>query len=335
MTNDFDCKIIIVGNGFDVANGYPTRYSDFIDSIYDDLRNNIGINSDVNGNPFYKNQIALTYDSYRTLKLDSSNGKHLFLAEIFKEYENKLWVDIETMYYKALLKHSTNQDNKEIYIINEDLEILKYLLQEYLSNKVESKIGTKKSCIYDEIYNIFKKHAPGNGKDSKTRYLVNFNFTSKELLRYKELFSNGKNIINIHGQLNNPDNPIIFGYGDDDSEEYKKLAKSDNDALLKNFKTFHYAITSNYVQVLGILENYENIYIQIIGHSCGASDKTMLKTIFQHPNVAKIEYLFHGEESRFFKNLYSLSRIFDETALMRKKIIHLNATDKIPQFDAL
>jgi len=330
MNTTYDGKIIIIGNGFDVANGYSTRYSDFIGSIFDDLKSKKGVtNRGLNENVFYKNQIAFTFDySSKIFKIDSS--KHLFLAEVFKEYENKLWVDIETKYFETLLQYSAYQDD-EIDIINDDLEILKNLFQDYLSDKIEKNIGTQKSTIYNEFYNILEKHAPGNGKHSKHRYLINFNYTSKELLKYKELFSNGKKIINIHGQLNNSDNPIVFGYGDDDSEEYKKLTKRKNDALLKNFKTFHYARTSNYIQVLGILEKYENIYIQIIGHSCGASDKTMLKTIFQHPNVAKIEYLYHKDESRFFKNLYSLSRIFDDTALMRKKIIPLKATEMIPQ----
>lgn len=132
--------------------------------------------------------------------------------------------------------------------------------------------------------------------------------------------------IHIHGKLNNEKNPIIFGYGDENSADYQELEDSLNDDLLVNFKTFQYLRTENYNQVLGLLNTTNDITVQIIGHSCGLCDKALLRKIFQHENVKRIQAVYHGDDSNYFSKLYSISRIFDDNTLMREKIIPLVST---------
>jgi hypothetical protein len=78
-----------------------------------------------------------------------------------------------------------------------------------------------------------------------------------------------------------------------------------------------------------LLETDEELYVQIIGHSCDTTDKALLKTIFQHPNVQFIEGTYYESEGRYFEKLYNISRIFDDTSLMRQKIIPLEQSFKI------
>ena len=86
------------------------------------------------------------------------------------------------------------------------------------------------------------------------------------------------------------------------------------------------------MEVLGLLEivsasgRGEGIHIQLIGHSSGLCDKALLKEIFQHKNVKHIESVYHKDEGEYFKNLYNISRIFDDNTIMRKKMICLEDT---------
>src|SRR5690606_32475908 len=135
-------------------------------------------------------------------------------------------------------------------------------------------------------------------------------YTSKILIAYLkrlkvETMDNKLSIfpIHIHGDLNDPENPIIFGYGDENSKEYHELELLLDNNFLKNFKTFQYLRTGKYKEVLGLLEESENIYVQLIGHSSGLCDKALLRNIFQHDNVKHIETTYYRDELKYFENL--------------------------------
>ena len=93
-----------------------------------------------------------------------------------------------------------------------------------------------------------------------------------------------------------------------------------------------------YGQILGYLESVVEdstsidstaVHVQVIGHSLNLTDKALLKTIFEHPNVKEIEVTYHKNESKYFEKLYNVSRIFDNNTDMRKKIVPLEKTFKI------
>lgn len=211
---------------------------------------------------------------------------------------------------------------------------MKVLLEDYLINQIET-LGVNK---FDIDSNSIMKLL-NNDKDFDQIYFITFNYTSKILDYYYERLSMSSLVtgepynkkflmkpIHIHGKLNNEKNPIIFGYGDENSADYQELEDSLNDDLLVNFKTFQYLRTENYNQVLGLLNTTNDITVQIIGHSCGLCDKALLRKIFQHENVKRIQAVYHGDDSNYFSKLYSISRIFDDNTLMREKIIPLVST---------
>ena len=86
--------------------------------------------------------------------------------------------------------------------------------------------------------------------------IISFNYTSKivklmreeMVIKMSPIEEAGKSIpaserikvSHIHGELNSEDNPIIFGYGNDRSEKFKKLLQYENDELMKYMKTFLY-----------------------------------------------------------------------------------------------
>ncbi|GAB6013562.1 AbiH family protein [Viscerimonas tarda] len=134
---------------------------------------------------------------------------------------------------------------------------------------------------------------------------------------------NAFDYIFIHGQLNNSDYPMIFGYGDEQDEIHKEIEKRGG-IYLDNIKTINYLKTQNYKNLLGFIES--GLYqVFIWGHSCGLSDKTLLYTLFEHKNCVSIKPFYyidkngHNNYDDIIKNIY---RCFTNKALMREKVVN-------------
>lgn len=160
--------------------------------------------------------------------------------------------------------------------------------------------------------------APG-----KTLFL-NFNYTSTAKRLYVPVVASDKEVIDIHGQLGDDSNPVIFGYGDELDEDYKRIEKLQNNDFLENIKSICYHKTDNYRNLLGFIES-EPYQVFIMGHSCGNSDRTLLNTLFEHRNCISIKVYYHQfEDGRddYDQLICNLSRNFNDRAAMRDKIVN-------------
>ncbi|MCD7968774.1 MAG: bacteriophage abortive infection AbiH family protein [Alistipes sp.] len=156
---------------------------------------------------------------------------------------------------------------------------------------------------------------------------LNFNYTStveKLYLRPDDDF-----VINIHGELNNPKNPIIFGYGDELDDDYKDIEKTNDNNFMENMKHIHYSNTDNYRALLMFLQQ-EPYQVFVMGHSCGNSDRTLLQTIFEHTNCVSIKpfyYQWKDAECQEIKDNYTeicknISRNFNDKKSMRDILVN-------------
>jgi hypothetical protein len=216
---------------------------------------------------------------------------NIFLKIISRGLERK-WVDIEKEYYQQVLSllktHKSKGDYEEIGKLNEDFEKIKNALEKYLERVVNQGIILDeyiKHNIYDNIEpneitsigNNIRKQAGdieqrntirnirnheriedlSQSQDDKI-YLkpksilfLNFNYspTAKQYL-------NGEGeseILHIHGELNNPDNPIIFGYGDELDDKYPSIEKTNDNRFLENMKYIKYMRTDNHKKLLNFI----------------------------------------------------------------------------------
>lgn len=334
-------RIIIIGNGFDLAHGLKTSYTDLMNYIKSTTNLNRGrispFNDDCGGiHHYFKEKenpyISFKYDPYkRDFNFSScSENESIYFSNLFSEFDKfQKWSDLETLYFKLISKYN---NLKSIRLINKEFEYLKNLLEHYLFEEIEEKIDIS-SLNFENPFN--SKHITPD----RILGVINFNFTNKILSKYinnlndenPKLIHNNFKLVNVHGQLFNATNPIIFGYGDDNSEQYKEIQNREENDFLLNFKTFQYLSNNNYKMALGLLELEKGIKVEIIGHSCGMTDKTLLKTIFEHPNVSNIEYKYHTESKYYYENIYNMSRIFTDNSLMRQKVIDYMNTGKIQQ----
>ena len=173
-------RIILIGNGFDLAHGLPTQYKDFIEHYWAKKVNEIKkegkyirFRNDYTGtrnDPVYKDKdIVISYstplnassipkvikDFFKNEDITVSLVyKNTFLRRIMISYEKKTWVDIEEEYFSALndciMNNRIGIDN-----LNHEFAAIKDALVEYLKEKVKVEIDFPNRMILDNIYSDF------------------------------------------------------------------------------------------------------------------------------------------------------------------------------------
>lgn len=161
--------------------------------------------------------------------------------------------------------------------------------------------------------------------------LLNFNYTSTADLYVSK--GSDFEINHIHGELDNDKNPIIFGYGDELDDDYKEIAKLNDNDYLKNIKSIRYLETDNYRRLLSFIDSAP-FQIYIMGHSCGNSDRTLLNTLFEHKNCVSIKPFYHQKEDgsdNYIELIQNISRNFTSMQLMRDRVVNKSYCRFLPQ----
>ncbi|WCC41409.1 AbiH family protein [Tenacibaculum finnmarkense] len=288
-------KIIIIGNGFDLSHGYPTDYGSFINKLFEE---NIQNNSKHNTLFRFEEKDTSGFSSYQ-IKLKKFNKyiypKNNFFGKIVEEFENKNWSDIEELYYKEL--KSSNE--KQALTLNKEFEVIKNKLEDYLSQNVK----------YQKPLSSYKSFF--HQMNNSNTIILNFNYTNTLRELYSENTSLCK-IINLHGELHNNENPIIFGYSADDDENYNLLSKNNRDYLI-NIKAYNYKKTNFEKNLNDYYQNTENSNsdIFILGHSCSLSDRNILNKIFNVKNLVKLNILYYEKFEFYRDTLINIHRVMD------------------------
>lgn len=161
--------------------------------------------------------------------------------------------------------------------------------------------------------------------------LLNFNYT-KTANMYMPADEHHFPINHIHGHLDNPDS-VIFGYGDELDNKYQEISSLNNNELLKNIKSIRYLEDVNYRNVLEFVESAP-YQIYIMGHSCGTSDRTLLNTLFEHPNCVSIKpFYYQNDEGQdnYIEIVQNISRNFSNAQKMRDRVVNKTFCQPLPQ----
>lgn len=363
-------RLIIIGNGFDLAHKLKSSYHDFILDYLkerlllalDDIRENS--ESPYNKYYYFNDDLIDIKISYKTPKQAFipilKNIENLSeLEELKKRLSIKIkyhfdllkngieqlteynWVDFEIEYFKELLNLKTNKTDKKDNIenFNNLFEIFKENLVNYLKNQQGESSNSfdrlaLSNCFCEDILDRdvdlkqIASHTP------KRLLFLNFNYTNTLEPYVEECQKRIASEINyIHGSLNDENNPPIFGFGDEFDKRYKEFEDEGNNVLFKHIKSFGYLKTNNYSNLTRFLES-EPFQVQIYGHSCGLSDRTMFKEIFENKNCMSIKLFYHQKEdgsNDYTEKTYELYRHFSDKNMMRKKIVDKQKCRPMPQ----
>ena len=175
-------RIVLIGNGFDLAHGLKTRYEDFINWYWEqrvlgfkDIHNNISrdplcefrmANQHI-WSLLYTNNLAPFYGKIcskdvirRILSNDCGiNIEHSFspfFENIYRSFETKGWVDIENEYYHLLTKYAiTAPSPNELAELNDQLQFIQEKLAKYLTDECQKVINPNEG-LWARIYEPIK-----------------------------------------------------------------------------------------------------------------------------------------------------------------------------------
>ncbi len=160
--------------------------------------------------------------------------------------------------------------------------------------------------------------------------LVNFNYTTVADTYVDSV--RAASVVHIHGELTDSAG-MIFGYGDELDRQYSDILARNDNSYLQHMKSPHYLESGNYREVLTFLESAP-FQIYIMGHSCGNSDRTLLNTMFEHPNCVSIKPFYYQSKDgkdNYLEIVQNISRSFTDMKLMRDRVVNKTLCEPIPQ----
>lgn len=181
-------RIILIGNGFDLAHGMRTSYKDFIKDFWENICNDV--KKSIDDNERFENNFIIIDDilnewvgdcDYNSLiesikkRKSTLRYKNEFLKVITNLCYSPNWVDIENEYYKILKRCYLSQptfktfvekeEETDIQKLNREFKDIQSLLEKYLT-KIQDNFKSHflnsnydyslKGRIKDVIYSDFK-----------------------------------------------------------------------------------------------------------------------------------------------------------------------------------
>jgi hypothetical protein len=347
-------KLVIIGNGFDLAHGLKTKYSDFFLDYLNRILNYL-LNTDeyvyeddlicIEGVSRINRTFTIRkIKDFELVKRNSEkfNFKSKFAETLFSSPDDANWVNIETEYYyhlKAIFvkyeneSYTKNTAHYEVGNLNRSFNCLRSKLHDYL-NSLTPETTSHDDFAIKALFADIKDQVSQYRSDGDQIHFLNFNYTSTIEKYLDQVYGYVKTLNYIHGKLNSPDNPIIFGYGDEIDPYYEKIENLNSNIFLDHFKSFSYSKTNNYRDIARFIDS-KRFHAIVLGHSCGISDRVLLSSIFEHDNCHSIKFYYHQKENGendFFERTQEISRHFKAANrhVMRKKIISLQ--DSKPLF---
>tara|TARA_R110002167_G_scaffold366420_1_gene596491 strand:- start:9010 stop:10272 length:1263 start_codon:yes stop_codon:yes gene_type:complete len=233
-------RIILIGNGFDLAHGMRTSYHDFLNNYWentikeiqetelDSLFENAEIKIDRCPNKFLRGS---TYsDLEKSVKQHQTKlrFKNEFLRIITNQSNIEHWVDVENEYYLLLKKILRKEIGYNIRNLNSDFNAIKKRLGTYLQEVEEkftdklSKVSLKEKGIIGR--KIYKRFELKDFSESSINKIAEEEH--KLLSKYVEMFKRAS--INGGGIIDNEKEKIIDKIGKDLSlVALKKLMQSE------------------------------------------------------------------------------------------------------------
>ena len=346
-------NILILGNGFDIAHGLPTRYTDFLKYCRDYKVGSISDDKTVAAEfaELIKDNVWLKFFLDNTPNLD----------------EDRTWIDFENEIYnviiaicndgkKADIKSNGDERMAGIKKIQENPHFGKYVLllegrflsfdvsawyselrnftrafEIYCCSIINERSGVTRHYKLNE--SLFTRTS--NGNSDSTTYILSFNYTrtfsrfydnGNSGIKYKYVYPHGEACTEISHEsadMNMASNGLVLGTHSFDRSGKDKDIPVDFNVFQKHNQQHRYSTLSDFQQLLKELRDCEEkIDIYVIGHSLDESDRAKLKHIFCENKEANITVFYYDEVS-FDKYINNITAILgEEDIAVRVKFKH-------------
>ncbi|MDE5715801.1 MAG: bacteriophage abortive infection AbiH family protein, partial [Anaeroplasmataceae bacterium] len=308
-------NLLVIGNGFDIAHGLRTSYSDFLNICLVDDKIHVLSKTERN-----ISELIHSKDILLKNKVRNNPWVKFFLKR--RTEIGKNWVDFEREIKRVCEIVSSREDNNEFFKTNEhflkddrgiyffagkngniDIDCMKSKLKElidmlnfYLLQLEDLPI----ECQYQSIIDFGPTH------------VINFNYTSTFLKQYRSNIS----IDFVHGKTGVDTNSIVLGFD--------SLKTQEKDVEFAEFLKYFQMVNNDIELNIHLGSKIHEINTIIFGHSLDKTDEDIIKDIID--NSSKITLIYHsdGHKIQMIKNLIDIyGKIkFNELCLSRDKKIH-------------
>lgn len=197
-------NVLVLGNGFDLSLGLPTKYSDFANSKYWPFK-------------IYNKDLTNCLDNFFIEYVDSNKD----------ELDKVRWIDIEELLLNYALQRRKQADStEELTAHNKNAyNNLCYAFEQYLNEVVNKSITKecKRNRYLCDLLTALKEN-------SSYTQVYSFNYTpTKDIL--SNYFDYSPDVFHMHGSLDDSSHPLILGISDDYliDDCYKFMRKSWHD----------------------------------------------------------------------------------------------------------
>ena len=179
-------------------------------------------------------------------------------ASVIRGIWEKIYSPIKISDISIAGQTNTHEHIQKWWLI-QDENVLKEKANRYNDETLIEGVNTYK---YNLEHNIYNMEYPRLFMLPDIIMLLNFNYTNTA-----DMYSNNMvSFVNhIHGVLEKPES-MIFGYGDELDDNFKKLLDSNENECLRNVKSIKYQESDNYRNVLAFIES-ASFQVCIMGHS--------------------------------------------------------------------
>lgn len=320
-------RIILIGNGFDLAHGMPTGYRDFIDDYWQKIINDV---MKCLENKFENDSIKIDHvpfmnqpKSFEELESEVKNStgiifKNYFLKHITKKVFVENWVDIE--YYQLLKKISVegvtiNYTEYNVGKLNADFEKIKKYLKAYL-DKIQSKRISKNKNILKR--NLYSKLNINELNDSGINRIV-------------ELILEGKQYYDLNKELYDWVSKSYFFEKSDRNERFNEIRKKLVSGIDQVFKGYQLESTLflnfNYTNTESLYEReYNSLYKSRSIHIHGELEKHDFNPIiFGYGDEIDESYkdIEKLNDNKYLENIKSIKYL--QTSNYKKLLNHIES----------
>lgn len=345
-------RLVIIGNGFDMAHGLKTSYKDFINWYWDqrvdsffenrtrvseDCLCKIIINKESQITNFYLFSLnnSCFRDSLSGVK--KCSGKEVidfiskdtlnftieyntFFGRIIKSIETKGWVDIENDYY-SILKDIIKNPNYGLSVeeLNDQMRFLQDKLVEYLGTLDKDNY---KHNLLEAMIDFFnpadfstggrEKAVENIGIDNAEIDVNRASHEERNKLIPKQIMLLSFNYTNIAKRYNNFN--IAHNYIHGDLEHPQNIIFGYGDELDKDFKDI---VERNENE---LLKNVKSVkYLETDNY------RKMLNTIFEHKNCVSIKPFYYKREDgtdNYLELVQNIYRNFTDLKLYRDRVVN-------------
>ena len=335
-------NILIIGNGFDLYHGLPTRYSDFLNLMkyWKDFFTSYKDDQDVQFDASDYDKLPMDSRIEKNILRGLGRFRHIFLKEniihlsrfvhsentwlkyfIDRYDEKEQWVDFEKDMEEAIQNVMEVFNDDKISSINFDNFITTYTgysdsdchsstIQPVILNKLKNDLNDFIEALrlyfveFIEKSNMNKRSSVFDG--IIINGVISFNYTNT----FKNIYGQGREITihNIHGDIGNKN--LVLGIKDENDIDNRFVYFKKYFQRIQKRTGLKYKVWTNSQRAIG-----GDITFYVIGHSLDNTDGDIFREVIKSATTRKV-IIYHHDQTAYENQVINLIEVLGKDVFL-------------------